>query len=50
MKNYNALREGCLQIMFAYEDFYNDNDGRFEGVEDAKIVGITPLFNDQTTV
>ena len=36
--------------MFAYEDFYNDNDGRFEGVEDAKIVGITPLFNDQTTV
>ena len=36
--------------MFAYEDFYNDGDGRFEGIEDARIVGISPLFNDKITV
>ena len=36
--------------MFAYEDFYNDGDGRLEGIEDAKIVGITPTFNDKIMV
>lgn len=36
--------------MFAYEDFYNDGDGRYEGIEDAKIVGIMPTFNDKIMV
>ena len=37
--------------MFAYEDFYNEGDSpRLDGVEDARIVGITPLFNDKITV
>ena len=36
--------------MFAYEDFYNDSDNRFDGIEDARIVGISPLFNDKITV
>ena len=31
--------------MFAYDDLYSDNNS---GIEDARIVSISPLFNDKT--
>ena len=30
--------------MFAYEDIFSDNNS---GIEDARIVSISPLFNDK---
>ena len=37
--------------MFAYADLYEDTKGgEKSGIEDAKIVGINPLFNDKIMV
>ena len=37
--------------MFAYADFYQSTrENSISGVEDARIVGINPLFNDKITV
>ena len=33
--------------MFAYDDLYND---KISGMEDARIVSISPLFNDKNTL